>query len=90
MARNDMKSANDIEIKKKNRKWKLINCHCKLFLDYVSFVGYLSKFTHSNAPFVEQQGGWFLLMGCVKGVCEIQNKMIIMIIVIINGYWSNQ
>ena len=44
MQRNDMKYVNDIEICKNNiRKWKPVNCHCKLRLDYVSCVGYVNK-----------------------------------------------
>ena len=46
MVPNDMKNVNDIETFKNNiRKWKPVNCHCKLCLDYVSCVGFL---THYN------------------------------------------
>ena len=35
----DIKDVNDIEDYKNNiRKWKSSNCHCKLYLDYVSRV----------------------------------------------------
>ena len=43
--KNDMKNVNDIETFKSNiRKWKPVNCHCKLCLDYVSCVGYVNTF----------------------------------------------
>ena len=45
MVPNDMKNVNDIETFKNNiRKWKPVNCHCKLCLDYVSCVGYVNTF----------------------------------------------
>ena len=45
MVPNDMKNVNDIEISKNNiGKWKPVNCHCKLCLDYVSCVGYVNIF----------------------------------------------
>ena len=45
MVPNDMKNVNDIETFKNNiRKWKPVNCHCKLCLDYVSYVGYVNTF----------------------------------------------
>ena len=45
MVPNDMKNVNEIETFKNNiRKWKPVNCHCKLCLDYVSCVGYVNTF----------------------------------------------
>ena len=45
MVPNDMKNVNDIETFKNNiRKWKPANCHCKLYLDYASCVGYANTF----------------------------------------------
>ena len=45
MVPNDMKNVNDIETFKNNiRKWKSVNCHCKLCLDYVFCVGYVNTF----------------------------------------------
>ena len=45
MVPNDMKNVNEIETFKNNiRKWKPVNCHCKLCLDYVSCLGYVSTF----------------------------------------------
>ena len=45
MVPNDMKNVNEIETFKSNiRKWKPVNCHCKLCLDYVSCVGYVNTF----------------------------------------------
>ena len=41
----DMKNVNEIETFKNNiRKWKPVNFHCKLCLDYVSCVGYVNTF----------------------------------------------
>ena len=59
-----MKNVNDIEtFKTNNRKWKLVNRHCKLCLDYVSSIGYVNT-PNSNAPFIEKPVNWFLLVGC--------------------------
>ena len=45
MVPNDMKNVNEIETFKNNfRKWKPVNCHCKLCLDYVSCVGHVNTF----------------------------------------------
>ena len=45
MVPNDMKNINDIEtFKTRIRKWKPVNCHCKLCLDYFSCVGYVNTF----------------------------------------------
>ena len=45
MVPDDIKNVNDIEIFKSNiRKSKPVNCHCKLCLDYVSYVGYANTF----------------------------------------------
>ena len=42
---NDMKNVNEIETFKNNiRKWKPVNCHYKLCLDYVSCVCYVNTF----------------------------------------------
>ena len=42
---NDMKNVNEIETFKSNiRKWKSVNCHCKLCLDYVPCVCYVNTF----------------------------------------------
>ena len=45
MVPNDMKNVNDIETFKNNiRKWKPVNCHCQLCLNYVSCGGYVNTF----------------------------------------------
>ena len=45
MVPNDMKNVNEIETFKNNiRKWKPVNSHCKVCLDYVSCVGYVNTF----------------------------------------------
>ena len=45
MVPNDMKNVIEIETFKNNiRKWKPVNRHCKLCLDYVSCVGYVNTF----------------------------------------------
>ena len=45
MVPNDMKNVNEIETLKNNiRKWKPVNYHCKLCLDYVCCVGYVNTF----------------------------------------------
>ena len=45
MVPNDLKKLNGIEMFKNNiRKWKPVNCHCKLYLDHVSCVGYFKTF----------------------------------------------
>ena len=45
MVPNDMKYVNEIETFKSNiRKWKPVNCHCKLCRDYASCVGYVNTF----------------------------------------------
>ena len=55
MVPNDMKKVNDIESFKTNiRKWKQVNCHCKLCLDYVSCVGYVNAFQASNQEFFRE------------------------------------
>ena len=41
----DIKDVNDIEDYKNNiRKWESNNCHCKLYLDYVSRVRCINTF----------------------------------------------
>ena len=43
MVPNDMKNINDLEIFKNNiRKWKPIDCHCKLCRDYIFSLGYIN------------------------------------------------
>ena len=45
MVPNNMKNVNYIEVFKNNiKKWKPLNCHCKLCLDQVSYVGYVNTF----------------------------------------------
>ena len=45
MVPNNMKNVNYIEVFKNNiKKWKPLNCHCKLCLVYVSYVGYVNTF----------------------------------------------
>ena len=45
MVTKDMKNANNIKTFKNNiRKWKAVNYHCKLCLDYVSCVGNVNTF----------------------------------------------
>ena len=46
----------------------------KLSLQAMSRLCFLCRLrehilTYSNAPFVEKPGDWFLLIGCVEGVC---------------------
>ena len=45
MVHNDRKNGNDIEtFENYIGKWGPPNCHCKLYLDYVSCVGYVNTF----------------------------------------------
>ena len=86
---NDMNNVNDTETFKHNiRKWKPVNCHCKLCLDYVSCVGFLTHYNQFQCS-ICWETGWLVFTSGVWNVALAEEFFAVETGYLVSLYISN-